>query len=355
MRVFIVKPDNIGDFVLATGAIRLLIREAGAENVTLCVKTVLVPLARVQSPGVTVLELPVTAKRKVVNLFLCNLWMCSPLIARLRFSQYDVSVCLRSMRTYLETLVFLVPEARRFVANENLLLRSGRKVRMAVETFFLRRLRKAELVDYPDAAGEIPLEIEAHRRVVERVLHRPVGIDEVIPELTLPTGCVAETGDYWLCAPLTSLAKKDYPPARWARIFKSLPASALPARLLLTGSADQKEKLEGIRRTFAGEGVNIPVEIVLPADLTGFLKLIGRANLVLTGDTAAAHFATATDRRALILFSGMHTGMFAPWQRSARQAWLQPTDPSDKQKPKWHDRIASTRAAETITDLLSAD
>jgi len=354
VRILIVKPDNIGDFVLATGAIRLLIREAGAENVSLCVKTVLVPLAKAQFPDVTIIELPVAARRKMVNLFLRNFFMCMPLILKLRFSRFDVCICLRSMRSYLETLVFLVPKAGRFVANENILLRSGRKVRIAVEAL-VNRGRNTELVAYPETAGDVPLEIEAHRRVVERVLGRAVTIAEVIPELTLPANCAAEADNYWVCAPLTSSSKKNYPSARWGHVLTSISTPDLPARLLLTGSLDQREELEAFRQSLVESGVQTPIEIVLPVDLLAFLKLIGGANLVLTGDTAAAHFATATDRRALILFSGMHTGMFGPWHRSNRQRWLLPTDPSDKSKSKWHDRISPSRAAATIAELLADD
>ncbi len=352
VRILIVKPDNIGDFVLATGAIRLLIREVGAANVSLCVKTVLVPLARAQFPDITIIELPIAAKRKVVNLFLRNFWMCSPLILKLGFTRFDASVCFRSMRSYLETLVFLVPNARRFVSNENILLRSGRKVRIAVEAI-VNRARKTELVAYPETAREIPLEIEAHRRVVERVLGRAVSVGEVIPELTLPDDGAPQPDNYWVCAPLTSSVKKNYPPARWASVFTSVASPDQPSRLLLTGSMDQRSTLEAFRQSLIDSGVQMPIELVLPVDLLDFLKLIGGAGLVLTGDTAAAHFATATDRRALVLFSGMHTGMFGPWHRSDRQRWLLPTDTSEKPKSKWYDRIAPSRAAATIAELLA--
>lgn len=354
MRLLIVKPDNIGDFVLATGAIRLLIQEAGSQNVTLCVKPVLVPLACDQFPGVEVLPLPIAAKRKVVNLFLRNFSMCLPLMLRLRFSRFDVSVCLRSMRTYLETLVFLVPSARRFVANENILLRSGRKVRIAVERT-VNHMRGMEVVTYPDEAlPNVPLEIEAHRRVVERVLGRTVTVDDVMPVMTPPQESTASSkGDYWLCAPLTSGVKKNYPTAKWVKVFELLPKTLLPASLVMTGSADQQGQLEEFQRAVDAAGLPMKTEIILPEDLVAFVKVIAGAGLVLTGDTAAAHFATAMDRRALVLFSGMHTGMFGPWRRSERQEWLLPEDPSEKSKPKWHERILPSRAAETITRLLS--
>ena len=106
MRLFILKPDGIGDFVLATGALRLLATEFGEENLFICVQSVLVPVARSQFPRATVMELPTAAERKFVNLFLRNFFYCLPLWFRLRRTPVDGAICLRSMRNYLETFLF---------------------------------------------------------------------------------------------------------------------------------------------------------------------------------------------------------------------------------------------------------
>ena len=52
--------------------------------------------------------------------------------------------------------------------------------------------------------------------------------------------------------------------------------------------------------------------------------------MVMTVDTAAAHFAAGLDRLCVILFSGLHQGMFAPWQRSTRQRWYCPNRRREK-------------------------
>ena len=64
MRLFILKPDGIGDFILVTGALRLLASELGEENLLICVRSVLVPLAKTQFPKARVIELPTAAERK---------------------------------------------------------------------------------------------------------------------------------------------------------------------------------------------------------------------------------------------------------------------------------------------------
>lgn len=349
VRAFIFKPDGIGDFVLATGAIRLLAREFGEENLILCVKSILVPLARSQFPRATVFDLPVAAKRRILNLFLRNLLACLPLWWRVRTTSVETTICLRSMRNYLETLIFLSVRSRRHIANENILLRGKRRVRMTVEQT-VNRIFGTELVAYPDP-GNLPMELEAHRRVLEQTLRRPVAAEEVLPVITSasPTE-MAEA--YWVCAPITNLASKLYPPAKWQKLFEELLPEAGLKKILLVGSEDQRaslEELEGLLRASGCAGV----EVFFPVDLVAFVDCIAGAEMLFTVDTAAAHFSTALDRRTLILFSGLHRGMFGPWSRSAAQSWLEPLAFPNGKKKKWHAGIEPSRAAAEARRLLA--
>jgi len=347
VRVFILKPDGIGDFVLASGALRLLARECGEENLILCVKSLLVPLARSQFPRATVMDLPVAAERKVINLFAWNFIACLPVWWRLRTTPVETAVCLRSMRNYLETFLFLSSQAGRRVASENILLRGKRKVRTMVETT-ANRFFRTELTPYPETAEEMPMEIEAHRRVAECVLQREVAAAEVLPVLhsSAPTG-----GEYWICAPITNLASKVYPLAKWGEIFRELQPEAAGKKILLTGSEDQRAMLEELQALLR-EGGLAKAEVFIPADLVAYVDLIAGAEIMLTVDTAAAHFATALNRPALILFSGLHRGMFGPWRRSERQSWLLAEVQPEGKKKKWHAGIAPARAAAEVRALL---
>jgi ADP-heptose:LPS heptosyltransferase len=354
VRVFVFKPDGIGDFVLATGAIRLLAREYGEENLTICVKTILAPLARDQFPRAEVLELPTAAERKVINLFLWNFLACLPLWARLRTRKFDAAVCFRSMRNYLETYLFYSTGAKRHIACENILLRAGRKVRIAVEGAGVRLMRP-ELVPYPLAA-ELPLEIEANRVVVERLLNRPVGSAEVIPNLrsSIPNPTPDSAGGYWLCAPITNLQSKVYPFVRWREVLVALREEAAGKKILLVGVKSDVPKLEELLSGLRDDGV-VNAEICLPEDLAAFAKVIAGAAVVLSVDTAAAHFATALDRPTVVLFSGLHLGMFGPWRRGERQLWLLPEAPLDgEKKRKWHTRLLPSRVAEAVRSVLNA-
>ena len=346
MRLFILKPDGIGDFVLVTGALRLLAAQVGEQNLLICVQSVLVPLARAQFPQATVLELPTAAERKIINLFARNFFFCLPLWFKLRRTRVDAAVCFRSMRNYLETFLFYSARTKKFFACENILLRPEKRVRRSVEAG-ARRFFRPELVAYPGNVDGVPLEIEAHRRLVARILDRPVEASEVLPILH---ATMEKEEGCWICAPVTS-ASKIYPFPLWKEVFCALKPETLTKRILLVGSQDQLARLNELRELLLSAGIE-GVEAMVPDDLVELLNLIAAAEMILTVDTAAAHFATALDKSCLVLFSGLHQGMFGPWCRSSRQRWLLPEAPPGKAKFKWHAGIAPERAAAEVRDLM---
>ncbi|HEY5741842.1 MAG TPA: glycosyltransferase family 9 protein [Terrimicrobiaceae bacterium] len=347
MRLFILKPDGIGDFVLATGALRLLSAQYGEENLLICVRPVIVPLARSQFPQATVVELPTAAERKTVNLFVRNFCYCLPLWFRLRRTPVHAALCFRSMRNYLETFLFYSANTKRFFACENILLRPEKRVRRYVEAA-VKMSFSPQLIPYPRTTGEIPLEIEAHRNLVGRVLGRSVGESEILPVLR-PT--VEETGKCWICAPVTT-PSKVYPFPLWKEVFNALKPEILTRKILLVGSQDQLSALTELETLL--ENGKIPnAKVHIPENLVELLNLIAGAELTLTVDTAAAHFAAALDKSCVILFSGLHRGMFGPWHRSQKQRWLLPEAPPGKTKFKWHSGIPPTRVAAEVCKLIN--
>jgi ADP-heptose:LPS heptosyltransferase len=346
VRLFILKPDGIGDFVLATGGLRLLAAEFGEQNLLICVRSILVAFARSQFPQAEIIELPTAARRKRVNLFARNFFYCLPLLFRLRRTAVDGAVCFRSMRNYLETLLFYSARTKRFFACENILLRPEKKVRAFVEGM-AKRLFRSELIPYPTEAGEIPLEIEAHRRLVAGILDRAVAPNEVLPILHSPA---EKDTDYWICAPVTD-ASKVYPFALWRDIFCALKPESLQRRILLVGSDDQRSKLTELQALLADAGV-ARAQAHVPGDLVEFLNLVAGSELLLSVDTAAAHVATALDKPCVVLFSGLHRGMFGPWHRSPKQRWLLPESPPGRAKFKWHEGISPARVSAEVRELL---
>jgi len=345
MRVFVFKPDGIGDFVLSTGAIRALAREYGEENLIICVRELLVPLAREQFPVAEIWPLPVALKRKVLNLFLRNLLACVPLWFRMRLRPVDVSVCLRGLRNYLETSLFYSMPAKRYVSWENHLCR-GKKVRGSVENV-LTRVFRSELVEYPEPPCEVPLEIEAFRRVVSRTVGREVSVADVMPNLR--ARIVPTEKPVWICAPITEKSKV-YPLEQWVAVFSALRPELEGRTLLLVGSEDQRPKLAEFAAALQEAGVT-EAEVFIPANLVAFLEWIAAAEIVFTVDTAAAHFATALNQRCIVAYSGLHSGMFAPWQSSERQAWLM-AEPRPRKKSHWYKAIPPERIAAEARRVL---
>lgn len=343
VRYLVFKPDGIGDFILATGCISFLAREIGEENLTICVRDLLAPLAAAQFPEATVIGMPVAEKRKTVNLFALNFIKCLPVWRQLREKPLDGAASLRHMRNYLQNFLFFSAKTDRFVACKNLLADNGRFSRVFVE-HLVRTLRKVEEISYPEAKANLPTELEANRRVISQLVGREVPLETVLP--ALKSGALGDNGP-WVCCPLSSMKSKDYPFASWREIFKELREEKGERELLLVGSGSQRKKLEELRAQL-DDIPNVRVEI--PPTLPAFVDRIAAARVVLTVDTAACHIAGALDKRCAVLFSGLHVGMFGPWQKTARQRWLQPE--LQPGKTKWHSGITPMRAATVVRDLL---
>lgn len=348
MRYLVFKPDGIGDFVLASGALRLLADKAGEQNLTMVVMPPVRTLAEAQFPKAQVIVLPMEKKRKIVNVFVMNFLRCFGAQREIRKHRVDAAVSLRTMRAYLHTFLFYSARTNHYCACENLLTRnrrwSRRFVEWATRTFFSPRIAA-----YPEALSGVPTELEAHRRVLSFALDREIALSEILPRLSAETAPGA--GGYWLCCPLSAISDKNYPFEDWCKVFDQCRDLIGENEIRLSGSPDQQSQLDRLaeqlrRSTF------LKVAVEIRPELQGFVELINEAAWVLTIDTAAAHIACALDRRCLILFSGMHLGMFGPWQRSPRQLWLDPLPPPDGKSRKWFRNMPPEHVVTAIRRLV---
>lgn len=363
-RCFLFKPDGIGDFFLSSGVIRLLAREFGEENLTIATLPVMESVVRGQFPRAAFIPLPIRKRRVILNVFVANCIRCFPTWLTLLRSPHDVSISLRHMRDYLMNVLFYsLPSPLRLVC-DNQLLGNGRPVRRWTERAFTAVFRPVVLSyppverDEPGDGGGVPRELEANRRLVSRTLGRDVAIAEIWPELRRvgelsPGG--APGGSYWLCAPFANGGGKDYPGERWAELFRMLAGIENIPALLLTGSREQRGRLDEFTRLISESCPETAsrISIVHPSDLQKFIDLIAGADLVLTVDTAAAHAATALDRHAVVLYSGQQYGVFGPWVRSGRQRWIQPKA-EDFGRPDWHRNLSPGQIASVVSELLKA-
>jgi ADP-heptose:LPS heptosyltransferase len=323
-RCFLFKPDGIGDFFLASGVIRLLAQEYGEEHLTIATHSLMESVVKGQFPRASVIILPLQTRRVFLNLFVANSLRCFFPWLRLLRTQADTSISLRHMRDYLQTILFCSVRSSKRFACPNLLLGNGRPVRRWTEKVFTN-LFSLRLSEYPNSTPGIPSELEAHRRLVSEALERKVTLEEIWPVLRSCGKSTIET-PFWVCAPFSSSAEKDFPPERWVALFYALHQAGKLPHLILTGSSNQKKRLDQFQNLFSktSQELGQKTQIIIPENLQEFIDLLAGAECVTTVDTAAAHAATALNCRTLILFSGKHQGMFAPWVRSSRQHWLLP-------------------------------
>lgn len=345
MRVFVLKPDAIGDFILATGCLRVLAREIGGENLLLAVRTDVSPLAASQFPSSTILPLTLRSKRRILNITTVNVLHNLPVWLRLLATGVDASICLRSMRAYLHTITFYLPRAKRRIACENLLLANPRVRRPAVENFAIRTFRPT-LLPYP-SPGALPSDIEANRIVLESLLGRPVSPAEALPILETPRPRTLK--NHWLLAPFSSSKTKDYPASMWAEAILAARPPSTP--LLLAAAPNQSERLRDFSRALAEAGVD-DLALLPPQPLDDYVQTIAEAALVLTVDTAAAHMACATGSRAVIVSAGQHPGVYAPYSKNGAQHWILP--PVGHPPKEWRSAIPPRLVADRIAEALQS-
>lgn len=347
MSVVIFKPDEIGDFVIATGAMRLLAEKHGEENTTIVVKSELVSLARREFPGANIVGVPWQARRKGRNQAFANIRHCYPTWKQLRGLRVDVSVCLRSARKYVQTLLFVAPRAKRRVAAENVLLHNGSLRRRLLESALASAWR-VEILPYPASPCELTCELASHRLVTEAALRRSVDPLEIRPRLV---SAPWRGSNGWLLCPFSSRTIKDYNAERWLEAMRQV--SVTPKVVRLAGAPDQAARLQDFAAVLRAGSLACPVEVVPPVSLGDFADLVAGADLVLTVDTAAAHFACAVDAPAVIVDSGNNPGVYGPHGRPERQVWLV----GDRKKfgrLRWQETVPASRVAAAIEQASAA-
>ena len=318
MKVLAFKPDEIGDFVLACGCLRLIADECGEENLVLVVKSEIAPLACREFPRARTIALPLKPRVRGINKDAVNIYYCFPAWLRLCVTRVDAAVCLRSTRDFLQLGIFLSPRARRRIACENRLIRPDRARRRLVEQW-ARCLFRVAMLPYPQPRSGMPAELEANRMVTAELLRREVPDAEAMPRLA---STAWRGGDFWLLCPFSSSWTKDYDAVRWAAALREVADSIPPGGIRLAGGPDQRTALEEFAGVLRSEGLACPVSVERPAALETFPDIVSRAALVLTVDTAAAHFACALKAPAVVVACGMHAGDYGPYTTDGRQHWI---------------------------------
>lgn len=123
--------------------------------------------------------------------------------------------------------------------------------------------------------------------------------------------------------PGTGAAVKLWRSAGWAQIANRLSTTALlpaPARVVLTGSQQERELLEEI-----AAGMSVPPVLVTHASVGQLAALLGRAQLVLGVDSGPLHLAVSQDVPTLQIFGPTDVRIFGPWGAAERHVVLTST------------------------------
>lgn len=306
----ILKPDRIGDFVLATGAIRVLMNWAASRGrrVRLVVSELAGPIARREFPQAEVVRLPLLpdASLRTAGALLGVWWMN---LLRRRSGEL---VNLRYHPAHAEDVALSLFRAKQSAGCGF----SDRAVGRARGKWLRPGGRRS--FEYPKVAGPgLCLELEAHRRLLSLVLGRAVDSSEVWPRLE---SFRTRPGPKLIVFPFSSLGIKDY---REDLLIRSLVQAAgkqsLP--ILLCGERFRQSDLLRILQGLRGSGVD-DVEACTPSDAESMCELVSNARCVLTMDSAAAHIAGALRVPVVVILGGGHFGMFGPWTHGAGPVWV---------------------------------
>lgn len=343
-RACLYKLDRLGDFVLATGALRRLVGHFGAANCRLVISAEAAPLAALEFPDVERWTAPATAN---------GVWReLRPLRRALEREwageRFDTVVCLRHARSLYHDVTLT------WLAAENW---HGLGARPSAT--HLTSSYTAPLADNYPATAEVPWnrELLAHRAVVSAALGRPVDFADVRPRFT---SVHATRGDYLLVCPFSSSAIRDYPGAHLAAALRELASAGELPPVVFSSTSAQRPALDRLvaHTALPASRVSVRTEDTLPE----FVRLVAGSRAVLTMDSAGAHLATALEKPSVIVFGGGHPGQFCPWGDGRRQHWL--THPLPCFGCDWHcihaeslclTQVPPARVAQALRTALAAD
>jgi len=345
VRLFVLKPDNIGDFLIACGGIRALADAAGEENLSLGVKADVAPLAQREFPAAQIIALPIRPKRKGFNTTAINLGACLPTLLRLAGTRVDVAICLRDKRTFLDTILWLAPRAARRVACQSS-LRRAKGGRWGWWEGFVRAVFRPDVLPYPSPQPGRPSDLLAQAALAKEVVGRSLSEAEVMPRLGSARWI---GGNSWLCCPFSSRPSKDVPASLWAQVLGACRDLWPRDGLCLAGAPDQAARLALFSEELKAAGLALPIRVAPPVPLGDFPDVVAEAGLVLTVDTAAAHLACAVGAPAVIVTSRKNEGVYAPYSPDGRQVWIM-----TGQGRAWRETLNTEDVAQAVRRALGA-
>lgn len=307
-RACIVKHDRIGDFVLATGAIRSLVQHYGEKEVLLVISPFGEEIARAEFPGTDRLVVPAFGF-SLLKEIVPAAWK-----HRSRFSglSCETLICLRYSRSFYENMVLgWIHADHSFGANSPGVYAKPEEPEVAPFSFDCEPPYAKE----PDA--QTCREVRTHGEILAQATG--TGGSSPLPVLSIPT---EEREEVVLC-PFSSVELKSLNfPAFLEGLISIRSSLGGEWRCILPYAPTDQNRVDDLMVPLKGMGLSDWISPVTTKSLEEYFSRIAKGGLIISADSAAAHVATALDKRALLFLGGGHYGDYAPWQRSSRQKWL---------------------------------
>jgi len=307
-RIGIYKVDRLGDFVLSIGAIGAIVEAAGEENCVLFHSPVSSRIARREFPGIVRIEVPPLDGK---------LWVTRRRLHRLVAHGHASGgvgqlLCLRHFRTLFDEVALqMIP------ASSVWCVRNSKAFSLDYE-LVRRRFEGDVEVDrpVPDPGSGTCEDLRCHERLLRAWAGDSFAGRDIRPRVEAAS---SPRNRVLAIAPFGSDKLRDLP-ARSVAACVIHAQAALGLDSVLLSPPDAIPRYEAFARQLAGQGATAGVQVTQTSD--DLVDAIAASAAVLTTETATAHIATALDRPMVCVIGGGHYGLFAPWSRSIRQAWL---------------------------------
>lgn len=301
----IFKPDGIGDFILATGAIRWIVQHE-QRPIVLLTSFDAFDLARTQFPDLLVYSLPGSVRRKSFDslAYLKKAWQLA--------SRYGGSelVCLRHSLNQNDHIVLRWLQPKRSFGTVNSPIAPALPAGAPTFTF-------SDPIQYPPARDDLPAEVCAHHDVLRACYTRGEAIasETMFPFLQVDRG---RPTPRLAIFPSTNLRLRNFPLERLAGVVNSLDRS-LYSDIAVCGSAYDHQLMQ---RFHALLDAKTDAQLIQTKSILEVIPLIESSAAVLTMDSAPAHIAICFGTPSVSILAGGQYGHFAPYGNPDTNVWL---------------------------------
>ncbi len=324
-RILLIRPDHLGDLVLTTPILNALRQALPSGHITMAVGPWSSEIVARHPEIDRLLIIPFPGFPRAPQRPLAPYTLLFRTARQLRRGKYDLAINLRPDFWWGAALLYLAGIPRRigYAIRPGMPFLTHTLPLVSPEPATVSNLRLASLglqalggepLSEPFSSAFYPLDFrptaEEERQVNERL--RQAGIADTTPIIIIHPGAGA--------------AVKLWRSLGWAHIADQLRARLTispPARIILTGSKEERSLLEEVARGMHG----IQEEPLLLTTLTigQLTALLGRALLVLGVDNGPLHIAVAQGTPTIQLFGPTDARIYGPWGNPERHRVLAST------------------------------